>query len=249
MQLKNKLEKSVDNLEFKSKVENENSGIEDSELESLMSSSIESSLGNCSSTSISSESCSTSIDNSSGSITEEDENDGCFDDWEAIADAMNQDSDQPSAVPDTSSKPKATDGLVSDYSQEEGNTSTGASPGLQPKLYINCRAWRADDASRPQCLPSLSKQNCCSMNSEWQNSSAGITWSLQSAAAQPSSCPICYEDLDITDSRFFPCSCGFRLCLFCHKRILEADARCPGCRKCYARMNLSTSSCGDPSAF
>ncbi|GER38529.1 RING/U-box superfamily protein [Striga asiatica] len=56
---------------------------------------------------------------------------------------------------------------------------------------------------------------------------------LMDEEPEPISCPICAEDLDSTDSRFFPCLCGFRLCLFCHKRILEGDGRCPGCRKEY----------------
>lgn len=49
----------------------------------------------------------------------------------------------------------------------------------------------------------------------------------------PIPCPICCEDLDLTDSSFLPCACGFRLCLFCHKKLLETDGRCPGCRKQY----------------
>ncbi|KAL8118275.1 uncharacterized protein LOC141661844 [Apium graveolens] len=61
----------------------------------------------------------------------------------------------------------------------------------------------------------------------------GTTLGCKNFVSPPSSCPICCEDLDRTDSSFFPCSCGFQLCLFCHKRILEEDGRCPGCRKHY----------------
>ncbi|CAI9266728.1 unnamed protein product [Lactuca saligna] len=80
------------------------------------------------------------------------------------------------------------------------------------------RAWRADDVFRPQSLPNLLKQNSfpCFKN-----------------VCSPSTCPICCEDLDLTDTSFLPCPCGYRLCLFCHKRILEDDGRCPGCRKQY----------------
>lgn len=46
-------------------------------------------------------------------------------------------------------------------------------------------------------------------------------------------CPLCCEDLDATDLSFLPCSCGYQLCLFCHKLILEQDGRCPNCRKQY----------------
>lgn len=55
-----------------------------------------------------------------------------------------------------------------------------------------------------------------------------------SPGAQPACCPICAEELDVTDSSFVPCSCGFRLCLFCHHRIAADDGRCPGCRRAYS---------------
>eukprot|EP00271_Cylindrocystis_brebissonii_P002775 TRINITY_DN13577_c0_g1_i1.p1 TRINITY_DN13577_c0_g1~~TRINITY_DN13577_c0_g1_i1.p1 ORF type:complete len:1165 (+),score=206.53 TRINITY_DN13577_c0_g1_i1:525-4019(+) len=55
-----------------------------------------------------------------------------------------------------------------------------------------------------------------------------------SSSGVPSCCPICTEELDVTDTSFVPCPCGFRLCLFCHHRILSEDGRCPGCRKAYA---------------
>lgn len=78
----------------------------------------------------------------------------------------------------------------------------------------NSRTWRPSDEFRPQSLPNI-------MNHRTFNPPPQL------------SCPICYEDLDFTDSSFLPCECGFHVCLFCHKRILEADARCPGCRKQY----------------
>ncbi|PWA76746.1 Zinc finger, RING/FYVE/PHD-type [Artemisia annua] len=56
----------------------------------------------------------------------------------------------------------------------------------------------------------------------------------------PSACPICCEDLDMTDSSFLPCPCGYRLCLFCHKRILEDNGRCPGCRQKYEQPDQGT---------
>ena len=77
------------------------------------------------------------------------------------------------------------------------------------------RAWKSDDAFRPRSLPNLQNHR--------------KSFSLDVALT----CPICYEDLDRTDSSFRPCCCGFNLCLFCHKKILEADGRCPGCRTLY----------------
>lgn len=95
------------------------------------------------------------------------------------------------------------------------------------------RAWRPDDVSRPPTLPRLSKQHSFPIQSGTSVWGAlhGNIWGPPPA---PSHCPICTEELDTTDSSFIPCSCGFRLCLFCHHKIVLGDGRCPGCRKSYS---------------
>ncbi|ESW27372.1 hypothetical protein PHAVU_003G196200 [Phaseolus vulgaris] len=167
----------------------------------------------------------------SGNITEEeeeeeegeDDDDGCLDDWEAMADALAADdkhenpcSDSPPVV-----LPREGSNLGSPNSKPESSR-------LVPWGSGSNRAWRADDAFRPQSLPNLSKQH--SMPNPDRRCVGGVPWGRIST---PSPCPICCEDLDLTDTNFLPCFCGFRLCLFCHKRILEEDGRCPGCRKPY----------------
>ncbi|KAL4193605.1 hypothetical protein AMTRI_Chr06g177560 [Amborella trichopoda] len=104
------------------------------------------------------------------------------------------------------------------------------------------RAWQPH---RPAALPSLSRQwglsgRFCrrgAMNMGNGRLSERICGRDAMNAGRPLNapvnCPICYEDLDDTDLSFSPCPCGFHLCLFCHKRILEDDGRCPGCRKQY----------------
>lgn len=165
----------------------------------------------------------------SGSITEEDD-DGCLDDWEAIADALAATDDK-----EEEQNPNPN----SDYLNEHENVSQLVSSPeltkdkLKPKGSVNSKAWRPDDAFRPQSLPNLVKHRSFPMNSERHYGSGGTSWACNDVKSTPSSCPICFEDLDLTDSSFLPCPCGFRLCLFCHKRILEQDARCPGCRKQY----------------
>ncbi|CAL9240691.1 unnamed protein product [Arabidopsis halleri] len=57
-------------------------------------------------------------------------------------------------------------------------------------------------------------------------------------------CPICSELMDATDLIFEPCPCGFRICLFCHKKISENEARCPACRKDYVRTSNSNGEVG-----
>ena len=49
-------------------------------------------------------------------------------------------------------------------------------------------------------------------------------------------CPLCIEDMDITDKHFKPCPCGFQICQFCYNSIRsgpEQYNRCPACRRPY----------------
>lgn len=101
-------------------------------------------------------------------------------------------------------------------------TEKQPSPYVEPvesQIVFNFQgAWHPNDALRPQCLP---------------NPVLCHVPMISSTKSMNMGCPICFEDLDSTDSSFLPCPCGFHLCLFCHKRILEVDGRCPGCRKDY----------------
>lgn len=177
----------------------------------------------------------------SGIMSEEDEgngdDDGCLDDWEAMADALAATEDEQSKHSFTSGddlpvekhgpeQSLANQHFLSSEKQESEGVSVKISQG-------NCQAWRPDDTFRPQSLPNLSKQSCLRSNSDRRFGLGGSVWGCKNVGPVPTSCPICYEDFDFTDSSFIPCLCGFRLCLFCHKRILEEDARCPGCRKQY----------------
>ncbi|OAY47704.1 uncharacterized protein LOC110617214 [Manihot esculenta] len=196
----------------------------------------------------------------SGSITEEEEeaDDDCLDDWEAIADALaaNDDSKEGSqnnnSCPVSESSPKFEPSVRSDSISPElepsvrsDSISNNLDSSLEdlkqecPKTapprvaHGNSRAWRPDDAFRPQSLPNLSKQRSFP-NTQRHYGQGGLPWHCSNPVNVPSCCPICCEELDVTDSSFLPCTCGFRLCLFCYNRILHVeDGRCPGCRKNY----------------
>ncbi|KAK1363351.1 hypothetical protein POM88_038912 [Heracleum sosnowskyi] len=103
---------------------------------------------------------------------------------------------------------------------------------LKPKPE-NGQAQRHSDTFLPKTLPILQKKHNYPMKANRHYRHGGTKLGCKNLVSPPSSCPICCEDLDSTDSSFLPCSCGFQLCLFCHKRILEEDGRCPGCRKHY----------------
>ncbi|KAJ6832283.1 uncharacterized protein M6B38_346180 [Iris pallida] len=169
-------------------------------------------------------SCSRSV-----SDAEETGEDGesALDDWEAVANALSVTAE---SVQDHRTKSAVTD------SKTHG-MRTSEPTKREPDRAIS-RAWRPDDVFRPQSLPNLPKQQSFSGSME-RNYAVRHHDHHGILPTPPSSCPICYEDLDLTDSSFLPCSCGFRLCLFCHKRILEADGRCPGCRKQYSTMTTS----------
>ncbi|XP_059442584.1 uncharacterized protein LOC132174872 [Corylus avellana] len=177
----------------------------------------------------------------SGCITEdeegggEDDGDG-LDDWETMADALAADEDKPQGQ-NPSSESESVAQVVSPRQVTDGTGLRDGDSKLEcPKMVSgacgNSRAWRPDDAFRPRSLPNLSKQQSLP-NPDRHYGGGGVAWASKSVVSAPTSCPICCEDLDGTDSSFLPCLCGFRLCLFCHKRILEEDARCPGCRKPY----------------
>ncbi|GMY24078.1 isoform 9 of ccr4-not transcription complex subunit 4 [Fagus crenata] len=178
----------------------------------------------------------------SGSITEDEDgrggDDGCLDDWEAVADALAAENQNPCSELPPEGETIAhlvSSREVSDGMEIGGGDSKPECPNMIPRgAWGNSRAWQPDDTFRPRSLPNLSKQQSLpNPDRHCGRGVGGVAWGCNSVVPVATSCPICYEDLDFTDSSFLPCLCGFRLCLFCHKRILEDDGRCPGCRKPY----------------
>jgi hypothetical protein len=55
---------------------------------------------------------------------------------------------------------------------------------------------------------------------------------------ESSECPLCLEELDAAEKAFFPCACGYQVCLWCLSRLRTACEegqvpRCPACRTPY----------------
>ncbi|XP_058753831.1 uncharacterized protein LOC131627011 [Vicia villosa] len=169
---------------------------------------------------------------SSGNLSEED---GCLDDWETVADALYTDDNEHSTVLETPSEDEMKKSCIN--SEAANSHSIKEFRSAVSESHISCRAWKPDDTLRPRCLPDLTKTHSSSLNTNFYGSHKVVPWSWQTIISQPCHCPICYEDLDVTDVKFLPCSCGFHLCLFCHKKIIEADGRCPGCRKLYDHVD------------
>lgn len=49
-------------------------------------------------------------------------------------------------------------------------------------------------------------------------------------------CPLCVEEMDISDKNFKPCPCGYQVCQFCYNNIRQnpqLNGRCPACRRTY----------------
>ncbi|RLN59217.1 hypothetical protein BBJ29_003813 [Phytophthora kernoviae] len=55
---------------------------------------------------------------------------------------------------------------------------------------------------------------------------------------EPDCCPLCMEELDITDQTFNACPCGYQVCLWCWHQIKnEYNGLCPACRQPYAELS------------
>ncbi|KAH9620413.1 hypothetical protein KSS87_007955 [Heliosperma pusillum] len=156
-------------------------------------------------------------------VEDEDDDGGCLDDWETVADAL----------VDVETKNKQGVGSAQNVDVQVEKVKSDC-VNIVGRGGVNGKAWGPDDTSRPQSLPNLSTHMSFFGNSDKVSCRGLNPWVCKMTPPVPTSCPICCEDLDVTDSSFLPCPCGFHLCLFCHKRILEEDARCPGCRKPYS---------------
>ncbi|KAH1216742.1 CCR4-NOT transcription complex subunit 4 [Glycine max] len=60
------------------------------------------------------------------------------------------------------------------------------------------------------------------------------------------SCPICTEEMDLTDQQLKPCKCGYEICVWCWHHIMEmaqkdeTESRCPACRSPYDKERIVT---------
>ncbi|KAF3510153.1 hypothetical protein F2Q69_00005095 [Brassica cretica] len=222
-------DKPVENSDGLRREEDNSGGNVDVGNESFMESPSNSSMAGTDISTNFSGSSSTSSDFCSGNITEEDNadhNDGeeCVDDWEALADALA--AEEENLLHEPVKEKESVGQSVSNADDSVNRDAEHECLRMPSRKQKSNRAWRPDDNLRPQGLPNLGKQlSFPELDKRY------------SAVSIPSSCPICYEDLDLTDSSFLPCPCGFRLCLFCHKTICDGDGRCPGCRKPYEEQN------------
>lgn len=56
-----------------------------------------------------------------------------------------------------------------------------------------------------------------------------------------SCCPLCMEKFDITESNIQPCTCGYKVCMYCWNKINDQNeipaktvAQCPNCHSAYS---------------
>ncbi|XP_044481417.1 uncharacterized protein LOC123208010 [Mangifera indica] len=257
LSLENSRQRDEDNNGRKIHHESDLESPSNSPIDSLFSGGGMDSTANCGGSSSGSSSGSSVCGSSTGgscssSITEEEEEeeDGCLDDWEAVADALAADDDNnknkaevehdnPCYQSPSQSQLDSPHDLNSELGLDSLNSMPDGASAVPRVSGNNTRAWRPDDAFRPQSLPNLTKQRNFPA-SDRHFGQGGVAWTCNNVLTVPSSCPICCEELDLTDSNFLPCLCGFRLCLFCHKRILEEDGRCPGCRKPYKHDEIES---------
>ncbi|XVF05628.1 hypothetical protein REPUB_Repub05bG0189100 [Reevesia pubescens] len=57
-------------------------------------------------------------------------------------------------------------------------------------------------------------------------------------------CPLCAEEMDLTDQQLRPCKCGYEICVWCWHHIMdmaekdETEGRCPACRSAYDKERI-----------
>ncbi|KAI4334450.1 hypothetical protein L6164_019144 [Bauhinia variegata] len=57
-------------------------------------------------------------------------------------------------------------------------------------------------------------------------------------------CPLCAEEMDLTDQQLKPCQCGYEICVWCWHHIMdmaekdETEGRCPACRNPYDKEKI-----------
>ncbi|XP_022755671.1 uncharacterized protein LOC111303574 isoform X4 [Durio zibethinus] len=57
-------------------------------------------------------------------------------------------------------------------------------------------------------------------------------------------CPLCAEEMDLTDQQLKPCKCGYEICVWCWHQIMdmaekdETEGRCPACRSSYDKERI-----------
>ncbi|KAL7201871.1 hypothetical protein ACSBR1_033547 [Camellia fascicularis] len=57
-------------------------------------------------------------------------------------------------------------------------------------------------------------------------------------------CPLCAEEMDLTDRQLKPCKCGYEICIWCWHHIMnmaekdETEGRCPACRTPYNKEKI-----------
>ncbi|GLU02450.1 hypothetical protein SLE2022_197000 [Rubroshorea leprosula] len=57
-------------------------------------------------------------------------------------------------------------------------------------------------------------------------------------------CPLCAEEMDLTDQQLKPCKCGYEICVWCWHHIMDmaekddTEGRCPACRVPYDKEKI-----------
>ncbi|KAH0893273.1 hypothetical protein Bca4012_006373 [Brassica carinata] len=57
-------------------------------------------------------------------------------------------------------------------------------------------------------------------------------------------CPLCAEEMDLTDQQLNPCKCGYQICVWCWHHIMDmaekdqSEGRCPACRTPYDKEKI-----------
>ncbi|XP_010533428.1 PREDICTED: uncharacterized protein LOC104809223 [Tarenaya hassleriana] len=157
---------------------------------------------------------------------EEEIYDDAFDNFEGFMDALNYFDDE--------DKIPSPERMTADEKSPRMSQSSSF-PDKSPLLDTKNSEKESPKISRRKSSPKKNPQGKTEKSEQEQASST----QQRISNTEPLPCPICCEVMDATDLSFLPCPCGFKVCLFCHKKIVDNDGRCPSCRKDYQTSNAS----------
>ncbi|TIA88947.1 hypothetical protein E3P81_03188 [Wallemia ichthyophaga] len=85
----------------------------------------------------------------------------------------------------------------------------------------------------PKTLPHTPSSGSVQVNQD-KDLFKGLRDAYWSDDEEDRDCPLCLDEMDISDLNFKPCPCGYQICRFCWHRIKEnLNRKCPACRREY----------------
>ncbi|XVF07985.1 hypothetical protein REPUB_Repub06bG0186300 [Reevesia pubescens] len=93
--------------------------------------------------------------------------------------------------------------------------------------------------SKDKTIPILFKLTAQIQKSKSESNTRGIM-----SDKGEKTCPLCAEEMDLTDQQLKPCKCGYEICVWCWHHVMEmaekdnTEGRYPACRSTYDKEKI-----------